>query len=164
MAYLSANERKRETEREAWEVFVCVSAPRDTYTTERTAVKYVCSFQSAKLTRAALHFHTRSHARSDLQHSWPVSSAWKHTLFLSFFFFHPSPPHPLNLMHTHVQYLGSVSVPAQVLREAVEADVVGLTLRPCRAEGQAVTVLLHLLHLQRNTHTHTQRIDITVWS
>lgn len=48
------------------------------------------------------------------------------------------------------QYLGSVSVPAQVLREAVEADVVGLTLRPRRAEGQAVAVLLHLLHLQRN--------------
>lgn len=49
------------------------------------------------------------------------------------------------------QYLGSVSVPAQVLREAVEADVVGLTLRPRRAEGQAVIVLLHLLHLQPDT-------------
>lgn len=50
------------------------------------------------------------------------------------------------------RYLCSVSVPAQVLGEAVEADVVGLTLRPCRAEGQAVAVLLHLLHLQGDTH------------
>lgn len=41
-------------------------------------------------------------------------------------------------------------MPAQVLREAVEADVVGLTLRPRRAEGQAVVVLLHLLHLQHS--------------
>lgn len=55
--------------------------------------------------------------------------------------------------HTHEQYLGSVSVPAQVLREAVKADIVGLTLRPCRAEGQTVIVLLHLLHLQ---HKKTQ--------
>ncbi len=61
------------------------------------------------------------------------------------------------LMHMHTRYLGSVSVPAQVLREAVEADVVGLTLRPRRAEGQAVIVLLHLLHLQQHTtHTHTR--------
>ncbi len=62
----------------------------------------------------------------------------------------------VSLMHT--QYLCSMSVPAQVLREAVEADIVGLTLRPRRAEGQAVIVLLHLLHLQGNTH----KSDITV--
>lgn len=49
------------------------------------------------------------------------------------------------------QYLGSVSVPAQVLREAVKADVVGLTLRPRRAESQAMIVLLHLLHLRSKT-------------
>lgn len=51
------------------------------------------------------------------------------------------------------QYLGGVPVPAQVLREAVEADVVGLTLRPRGAESQAVIVLLHLLHLRSNTPT-----------
>lgn len=49
------------------------------------------------------------------------------------------------------QYLGGVSVPAQVLREAVKADVVALALRPRRAESQAVIVLLHLLHLRPNT-------------
>lgn len=62
--------------------------------------------------------------------------------------------------HEHKQYLGSVSVPAQMLREAVKADVVGLTLRPCWAEGQTVIVFLHLLHLQHNTH----RGDIRVWN
>lgn len=51
------------------------------------------------------------------------------------------------------RYLGSVSVPAQVLREAVKADVVGLTLRPRWAERQAVIVLLHLLHLRFITQT-----------
>lgn len=66
----------------------------------------------------------------------------------------------LTLMHT--QYLGSMSVPAQVLREAVKADVVGLTLRPRRAEGQAVIVLLHLLHLQtRHTGVTLQSERLT---
>lgn len=53
-------------------------------------------------------------------------------------------------LHTHT-HLGSMTVPAQVLCEAVEADVVGLTLRPGWAEGQAVAVFLHLLYL------HTER-------
>lgn len=57
-------------------------------------------------------------------------------------------------------HLGGVAVPAQVLREAVEADVVGLALGPRRAEGQAVAVLLHLLHLQRHTHTHREGVRL----
>lgn len=40
-------------------------------------------------------------------------------------------------------------MPAQVLGVRVVADVVGLTLGTGGAEGQAVAVPLHLLHLQR---------------
>lgn len=58
-----------------------------------------------------------------------------------------------NLAHKHTQYLGSVTVPAQVLREAVKTNVVGLTLRACRAESQAVIVLLYFLHLQTRKNT-----------
>lgn len=43
--------------------------------------------------------------------------------------------------------LGGGPEPAQVLGVGVVADVVGLTLRPGRAQRQAVAVSLHLLHL-----------------
>lgn len=79
-----------------------------------------------------------------VQCSWPVSHASQHMLMSSLFPFS-------NTRALCTPYLGSVSVPAQVLREAVKADVVGLTLRPRWAESQAVIVLLHLLHLRSNT-------------
>ena len=50
-----------------------------------------------------------------------------------------------------------MTVPAKVLSEAGEADVVRLTLRPGRAEGQTVAVFLHLLYL----HAHRGRTERT---
>lgn len=53
---------------------------------------------------------------------------------------------------TELTYLGGSSVPAEVLRVGVEAQVVGLALGPRGAQRQTVTVPLDFLHLQHTTH------------
>lgn len=53
---------------------------------------------------------------------------------------------------TELTYLGGSSVPAEVLRVGVEAQVVGLALGPRGAQRQTVTVPLDFFHLQHTTH------------
>lgn len=54
-------------------------------------------------------------------------------------------------MRWTVSHLGGRSVPAEVLCVRVVADVVRLALGTSGAEGQAVAVSPHLLHLQQAT-------------
>lgn len=153
MAYLSSNEREK---REPRVVLRHVSAPRHTLLIHNnlgsSSMFYDLPSSHCKGSGSAAgdYFRTESHMliynAADLN-----SSARAHTLMFTVSFSNSD-------AHVHTEYLGSVSVPAQVLREAVKADVVGLTLSPCRAEGQAVVVLLHLLHLQHDTHRRHRKI------
>ena len=159
MAYLSSNERK-ERPRERHEWCLCVWVHPETLALQNGQRWNMCAvfnLLSSRGQRCIFILAVTHVLIYNAANPWVVPGSIRSS---SAFFFLSPPPHPPTLTHTHVQYLGSMSVPAQVLREAVEADVVGLTLRPCRAEGQAVTVLLHLLHLQHNTHTHTK--DLTL--